>query len=755
MAFAGACTLVGLIRLCVGGAWASQIRKRSQRLPGLDSDIQAERLREQVDVLRAELGILSEPEIRVSSELNTAATIGVVKPVILLPNQWRDWSEAEVRAVLAHELAHVRHGDFLANVVSQFGVVLHFYNPLVHWLARRLQLEQELAADATASQLAGGRQAYAKILASIALEHQSQFVGWPARPFLPTRSTFLRRLDMLRESRSDSNRRLSRSIRHRTLSWLALASFLVLALGIRPATTQLHGQQASTASKKKYSEGYDLSYVAQDDGLLLLCRPAKMLAELGPKWSQSISALRALDSILSPFQLEPSDIDQLVVGGELTSQFPYSVYMKVTTKLDSMAGLEGSPVTQFDGRQVWELADGRYAWHPDDQSLVINSPRNIRRFIEGRSTYAGMLDSKVWQELQNSDAVALYDGSSARKLLDQVRSKIGIQATSMIAPIVDETELLAIGVSTDESLSLKMLSECSDETGCELTLQTADADFVVLKNMLGEGIKTIPEDSSERRQFASIQTLFDSFFTSLKSSSEGNVASLSATVPLTTPAFEFLSEGLRASDLASARTDSANNLRVIALAMHNFESANRRFPNSVETQKDGKPCQPYSWRVALLPYLGNQEYQELHAQYKFDEPWNSDANTELLRKIPKYYGHPQNPSDSTSTSYLMPVGPETLFAPGLPVEFRRVTDGLANTIMMIEVKSDIPWTKPADLPIDFSKPMPELGGYSSGGFQVAIADGSVRFIAEVIDQQILKALLTSRGGEVAPLRNGQ
>ncbi len=42
-------------------------------------------------------------------------------------------------------------GDFLTGLLAQLSVALHFYHPLAHWLAKRLRLEQELAADAWGS----------------------------------------------------------------------------------------------------------------------------------------------------------------------------------------------------------------------------------------------------------------------------------------------------------------------------------------------------------------------------------------------------------------------------------------------------------------------------------------------------------------------------------------------------------------------------------------------------------------------------
>lgn len=104
-------------------------------------------------------------------------------------------------------LAHINHHDFAAILLSQLSVVLHFYNPLIHWWSTRLRLEQELAADTVAAGLAGGQRHYGRVLAKLALEHQNHNVGCPARAFVPTRHTFLSRLQMLRGSKVRPARR--------------------------------------------------------------------------------------------------------------------------------------------------------------------------------------------------------------------------------------------------------------------------------------------------------------------------------------------------------------------------------------------------------------------------------------------------------------------------------------------------------------------------------------------------------------------
>src|SRR2546421_256342 len=79
------------------------------------------------------------------------------RPVLLLPVDWRSWDAPERRAVFAHELAHIVRGDYAAGLLARLAVVLNSYHPLVLWMAGRLQLQQELAADALGARFAGGR----------------------------------------------------------------------------------------------------------------------------------------------------------------------------------------------------------------------------------------------------------------------------------------------------------------------------------------------------------------------------------------------------------------------------------------------------------------------------------------------------------------------------------------------------------------------------------------------------------------------
>ena len=72
--------------------------------------------------------------------------------------------------ILGHELAHIRRRDFLAGLVAELAVCLCWFHPLVRWLAGRLRLEQEYAADAWVASAAADPTDYVRCLARLALE---------------------------------------------------------------------------------------------------------------------------------------------------------------------------------------------------------------------------------------------------------------------------------------------------------------------------------------------------------------------------------------------------------------------------------------------------------------------------------------------------------------------------------------------------------------------------------------------------------
>ncbi len=206
------------------------------------------------------------------------------------------------------------------------------------------------------------------------------------------------------------------------------------------------------------------------------------------------------------------------------------------------------------------------------------------------------------------------------------------------------------------------------------------------------------------------------------------------------------------------RAQSNNNLKMIALAMHNHHDTYNGMPASAAYSKANKPL--LSWRVALLPFV---EEGALYKEFKLDEPWDSKHNKKLLARIPKVYAPPiqGKPARPGSTYYQVFTGADAGFNPRdiravgqltLGPRIASFTDGTSNTILVAEAQTPVPWTKPDDLVYDAKKPVPKLGGLFREGFHVAMADGSTRFIGRKIDPVILRALITPRGGEIIDWR---
>ena len=108
---------------------------------------------------------------------------------------------------------------------------------------------------------------------------------------------------------------------------------------------------------------------------------------------------------------------------------------------------------------------------------------------------------------------------------------------------------------------------------------------------------------------------------------------------------------------AAEKSQSTNNLKQIALAMHNFNSTYRSFPAAYSTSKDGKPL--LSWRVQILPYI---EEGPLYGEFHLDEPWDSEHNKQLIPRMPRIYAAPgSKAAKEFKTNYLVPRGDDTIF----------------------------------------------------------------------------------------------
>lgn len=93
----------------------------------------------------AQVGVQKPVELYVNPAIFSPMMLGVLQPCIVLPST--DLPESELRCTLLHELTHYRRSDMLYKWLVQGAVCVHWFNPLVHWMAGEINRACELSCD--------------------------------------------------------------------------------------------------------------------------------------------------------------------------------------------------------------------------------------------------------------------------------------------------------------------------------------------------------------------------------------------------------------------------------------------------------------------------------------------------------------------------------------------------------------------------------------------------------------------------------
>jgi hypothetical protein len=210
----------------------------------------------------------------------------------------------------------------------------------------------------------------------------------------------------------------------------------------------------------------------------------------------------------------------------------------------------------------------------------------------------------------------------------------------------------------------------------------------------------------------------------------------------------LLLPAVQASREAARRMQSSNNFKQQLLGLHNSHDVFGAFPPAYTVDKDGKPL--LSWRVALLPYIGEQA---LYKQFHLDEPWDSDHNKRLLEQMPKLFRSPNSRAKPGMTVYLGVGGEQGVLtkpagAGAKGTAMKDITDGTSNTIVIVEASDElaVEWTKPVEWVPDASNPLKGLLGMRPNGFLAGFVDGHTQFVSKNIDPKILGYLFARSDG---------
>ena len=125
--------IVGLGRL----AWVASSARRV--VSGRWTDAAAE--------IAREYGLRRPVALLQSDHPALLVTWGFVQPKVILPRTAQDWTDARIRVVLSHELAHIKRGDWLIQMVAEIARAGYWFNPVMWAACRRLRQESEQATD--------------------------------------------------------------------------------------------------------------------------------------------------------------------------------------------------------------------------------------------------------------------------------------------------------------------------------------------------------------------------------------------------------------------------------------------------------------------------------------------------------------------------------------------------------------------------------------------------------------------------------
>lgn len=146
-----------LTRFCVGLAFGSRLMRAAKK-------IDDPRVTQRLAWRASASGLAFTPQAAESELISVPVTMGARRSKILLPTSWCEWDNAQLDAVIAHEVSHVARRDALTQRLSLLHRAIFWFSPLAWWLDRRLADLAEQASDEAALSCGADRRHYARIL---------------------------------------------------------------------------------------------------------------------------------------------------------------------------------------------------------------------------------------------------------------------------------------------------------------------------------------------------------------------------------------------------------------------------------------------------------------------------------------------------------------------------------------------------------------------------------------------------------------
>ncbi|MEI7701989.1 MAG: DUF1559 domain-containing protein, partial [Planctomycetia bacterium] len=208
------------------------------------------------------------------------------------------------------------------------------------------------------------------------------------------------------------------------------------------------------------------------------------------------------------------------------------------------------------------------------------------------------------------------------------------------------------------------------------------------------------------------------------------------------PAAQIL-RGYQMEKTISQQRERLMRISQVTYAMRGFQNTNNRFP-PVDVPLDQKtPGSGLSWRVHLLPLLGEER---LYRKFRLDEAWDSPHNKSLIPEMPAVYASYGAQKDGRSALHVI-TGDKTPF--GNPeLKLADLTDGDHCTLMLVEAGRDTMdiWTKPGGLQVCADAPKACLGTITED-LPISFFNCETGFLKSAITDRDFTRLIQHHDGE--------
>lgn len=463
---------------------------------------------------------------------------------------------------------------------------------------------------------------------------------------------------------------------------------------------------------------------------------ADALKEIGIKPTDIDSVTIAVTEVPNPKGPNPGDMPKLIV------------IVAANKPIDKASAFKLGPDAKPDNRGFYTSRDTALVHFPDAQTMAVLHPALAQRYLDG---YAK--NRSGWPMTAEHSKAAAGHSLYAVARLDKVPNELTREVPlPQVKPLLAAKTVVVTGDLKGKEVRLGVRASFPDAASAGKAKES-----VTQLVEMASGLIEVFASGKEAKEYSGFMPAVKEAQRALKEARvevAGSDLVVTGSYQANFDIGTMVVEAVKKIQDASGRMTAQNNLKQVMLALHNFESAMGKVvihgagPNGVPLKNaNEKPLM--SWRVAILPFI---EQDNLYKQFRLNEPWDSEHNKKLIPQMPKVFAPVGAPGKPGYTHLQMVIGPNAMQLPSATIA--GITDGTSNTIAIVEAAEPVIWTKPDDvmlpgnvLPKDLKK---KFGGLQPGGFNVAMWDGSVRFIRDTINDRTLGLLLNPRDGQAIP-----